>query len=233
MKVLGIETATAVCAAAISIDRVVASEELIEQNYVHAEKLLGLIDRSMRRASVSLADLNGVAVSIGPGSFTGLRIGLSVAKGIVYGRGLPLLGVPTLEAHACATRLTKGAPAGSDILAIIDARRDDVYCQLFSPDRDRCIPVWEARDLTLPDLVRDLSDRSVTVTGDAVPKFAAFVRTHPGVRQGQFRFLDHDRARCSAGSVAVLASERLAGGAVDDPAILEPKYIKEFFLKTR
>ena len=233
MKVLGIETATAVCAAAIAVDGAVAAEESVEQDRVHAEKLLGIIGDAMASAAASLDDIDGVAVSIGPGSFTGLRIGLSVAKGIVYGRGLKLLAVPTLEGLAHAAVTSGVARPGTDVLAAIDARRDDVYCQLFTVDGGRCVPVWDARDLVLPELLHAVRDRRVTVTGDAVRKIAAYVGGQADGQGGNFTFLPPAQARCSAGSVAVLGTSRLAGGMIEDPSALEPRYIKEFFLKSR
>jgi len=230
VKILGIETATAVCAAAVSVDGSVKAEAWLEQQFIHAEKLLSLVQKAMSDARLTLAEMDGIAVSIGPGSFTGLRIGLSAAKGMVYATGLPLLAVPTLGALARSAVMGGSVSPRSDILAIIDARRNDVYCQLFASDGR---PLGEAKDRLLHDLVADIAGRRVTVTGDAVEKVAAYLRTLENAGGVDAAFLDHDRARASAGSVALVGGELLAEGTVEDPSLLEPRYIKEFFLKTR
>src|SRR5712692_6734191 len=100
MIVLGIETATAVCGAAIVEDAGVRAEASIEAEHIHSEKLISLIDEALNRATIPFSSIDSVAVSIGPGSFTGLRIGLSVAKGLVYAGGKSLAAVSTLEALA-------------------------------------------------------------------------------------------------------------------------------------
>src|SRR5512142_395937 len=132
MMLLGIETATTVCAAAVVRDGELLAEELVDERNVHAERLMGMIDAAFRRSGTTLEQMAGLAVSIGPGSFTGLRIGLSVAKGLVYASGKPLLPVPTLQALA---QKAAGAPGTADgeesILPVLDARRGDVYCALY------------------------------------------------------------------------------------------------------
>ena len=100
MKILGIETATSVCAAAIVDDGDVLTEQWIEAQHSHSEKLITLIDKCLQTVNCELKSLAGIAVSIGPGSFTGLRIGLSVAKGLSYASGVPLVSIPTLKALA-------------------------------------------------------------------------------------------------------------------------------------
>lgn len=229
---LGIETSTAVCAAAVAEDGTVVAEETLEQKYVHAEKLLTLIDRALGTSGTPPDRLDAVAVSAGPGSFTGLRIGLSVAKGIVYATGKPLLAVPTLEALAHRALAVGGSEAPDHILAIIDARRDDVYCQLFARQGHRPLPLGNVRDCTLSEVVMDVGNRSVLVTGDAIPKLKGYLLSLPPEVRTQYCFLDAVRARCSAGSVALLGIGLLAANEVQDPATLEPRYIKEFFLKT-
>src|SRR5258706_14324961 len=103
MKILGIESATVVCAAAIIENGCVRSERTLIAPRIHSEKIISLIDESLDDANITPTELEGVAVSIGPGSFTGLRIGLSVAKGLAYALDKPIVAVPTLEALAANT----------------------------------------------------------------------------------------------------------------------------------
>ncbi len=229
--VLGIETATVVCAAAVVSDGTVRSEAWRGEARVHAEKLMGLIASVLRESGIGPADLAGVAVSIGPGSFTGLRIGLSVAKGLVYGAGCRLVAVPTLEALAQRAVDEGAAKMGTLIVPVLDARRDEVYCQLFHADAGRTIPEGDARDWTLAALVREIGTREVLVTGDAADKLKRFLQERP--EQREYRFAPPSTAQCSAVQVAMIGERLLARGATEDPALLEPRYIKEFFLKTR
>ncbi len=232
MTVLGVETATAVCAAAVAVDGAVVAERSLEQHAVHAEKLLTLVDGVLRDAGISATNADGIAVSIGPGSFTGLRIGLSVAKGLAYATGRPLLAVPTLEALAWRAAEAGMAPGFETILAVLDARRDEVYCQLFGTGEGRPSPIGDARACTLPELAGDLRDRQVVLTGDAREKVFAFLRAVPEFA-GRVRLTPHEFARCSAGTVARLGSVLLEEGSAEEPGALEPRYIKEFFLRAR
>jgi tRNA threonylcarbamoyladenosine biosynthesis protein TsaB len=232
VRVLGVETSTSVCAAAVTEDGDVLVEVMLDEHYVHAEKLLTMIDRALSSSGTSLDRLDGVAVSVGPGSFTGLRIGLSVAKGIVYATGKPLLAVPTLEALAHRALAVSGSDVREYVLAVLDARRDDVYAQLFARRGDRPLPLGDVRACMLSEVVTDVGSRQVLVTGDAVPKLRSYLLSLPSEVQEQFRLLDAHRARCSAGSVALCGEGLLAANRVEDPAALEPRYIKEFFFKT-
>ncbi len=226
MTVLGIETATAVCAAALVRDGVVVRESLLDSARVHAEALMGQIDAVLGPEGVR--GLGGVAVSIGPGSFTGLRIGLSVAKGIAFAAGIPVAAVPTLTALAHHAAAADRLEPGTRLLAALDARRDEVYCQLFEVARDGPVPLWDVRDMTLGALAGELRTPGVCVTGDGAAKVLAFPGAPPSLRRA-----GADALRCSARSVALLGERQLEAGETDDPSTLEPRYIKDFFLKTR
>jgi tRNA threonylcarbamoyladenosine biosynthesis protein TsaB len=233
VRILGIETATSVCAAAVVADGDVRAEELVDGERVHAGRLMPLVDLVLRRSEFRLQDLQGVAVSIGPGSFTGLRIGLSVAKGLVYAGGMPLVAVPTLEALARHAIDSSTARLPRFVLAAIDARRDEIYCQLFEQHRNRLSSLWDARDLAVGALEGLLPDDTVLVTGNASSKIAHGLSHGGGGRTDPLRFAAGDQSRCSGASVALLGEERLLSGEVEDPSALEPRYIKEFFLHTQ
>jgi tRNA threonylcarbamoyladenosine biosynthesis protein TsaB len=226
MTVLGIETATAVCGSAVWDDGRLAALEEINEGRVHAERLLPLIDSALRTSGRTAASLHAIAVSIGPGSFTGLRIGLSIAKGLVLATGVPLVAVPTLE--ALASRTVRVLKATGRVLAAIDARRDEVYCQLFEADGERVVPLWEPRDVAVDRLLVELGSTPVLVTGDGRGKVMARA-AGGGVR---FDEADASAAACSAGEVARLGEMLARAGKTEDPALLEPRYIKEFFLSS-
>ena len=228
MTVLGIETATSVCAAAVVSGGRVLHEISIDEKYVHAEKLLTMVDEVLGSVPCPLAALDGIAVSIGPGSFTGLRIGLSVAKGLVYASDKPLVSVPTLESLAHRILPFVQADGARPVLAMLNARRDEVYCQMFRTAEGSLEPEWEERDMTLVSLLDALGVHEVTVTGDAAMKLRELAQREG--RTGVNLAPAHLRT-CSAGSIAVLGEKRLTGGKVVDPGLLEPRYIKEFFTK--
>lgn len=228
MTVLGIETATAVCGSALVRDGRILAEELLEMDRVHAERLLGQIEGVLHAARAVPADLQGVAVSIGPGSFTGLRIGVSAAKGLAYARGIPIVGVPTLVALAHHAMTVASLASGTRLLACLDARRDEVYCQFFTVAEGRAEPVWEACDLTLSSLGERLEPSETVLTGNASEKVCeALSQSH------RVRLAPAGALGCSPSSVALLGEILLHSGNADDLGTLEPHYIKDFFLKTR
>lgn len=229
MTILGIETATSVCGAAVVRDGVVLHEAWLDMKSAHAERLLGQIDDALRGSGVAVGFLDAVAVSIGPGSFTGLRIGLSVAKGLVYAAGVSLVGVPTLV--ALARHAVSVDPPGENewVLAALDARRDEVYCQLFGTQRASYAPVRDAEDRTVVSLREELAGLRVLVAGDGAGKV---IGSGDGRLRGG-RAAAAGGSLCSAGAVALLGEEMFRTGTRDDVATLEPRYIKEFFLKAR
>jgi tRNA threonylcarbamoyladenosine biosynthesis protein TsaB len=231
MSVLGIETATMVCAAAVSSGARVIAEAWVEERNVHAERLLSLIDDVLRKTRISPEQLDAIAVSIGPGSFTGLRIGLSVAKGLAYATGRPLVAVPTLE--ALARKAAEPGVAHPLILPLLDARRDEVYGQFFVASDRGVTGLGEPHDRSLKEVAEEIRGRHVLVTGEASGTFRAFVESgYPELRK-VVQFSEESVARCSGGTVAVMGEEMLARGMTEDASVLEPRYIKEFFFKTR
>jgi tRNA threonylcarbamoyladenosine biosynthesis protein TsaB len=231
--ILGIETATAVCGVALVHAGEIIAEDEVEERYVHAEQLLPRIDGVLQRAQKTVGDLDAVAVSIGPGSFTGLRIGLSVAKGLTAVCERPIVAVQTLTALAEHAMRHSGQTPGGTLLAAIDARRDEVYAQLFEVQLNGLVPLRQPRDMSVQAIVNDLGDRSVLVTGDGRQKvFDAAVTAGPDVA-ARFRLVDPMVARCNAGAVARLGERMLALGDVSDGSTLEPMYVKEFFFVNR
>jgi tRNA threonylcarbamoyladenosine biosynthesis protein TsaB len=227
--VLGIETATSVCAAAVVHDGRVTAEGSFNERNVHAEKLLPLVDSILHEARMAMKDLDGIAVSIGPGSFTGLRIGLSVAKGLAYASSKPIVAVPTLQALAYRVVEAGGVGSSGFLLAALDARRDEVYCQLSTVEGRNISPLWDPRDMTVSALLHEIGDRAAMLTGDGSAKILS---SADGDAQGnQLSFVGDDLSQCSAGSVALIGESLLAQQRTDDLATLEPRYIKDFFLK--
>lgn len=226
MNVLGIETATRVCGAAVAAEGRVLSDVWVEARNVHAERLMSLIDQALGAAGVALGALDAVAVSEGPGSFTGLRVGVSAAKGLAFATGKPLAGVPTLFALAERAARSSAAPEGTIIVPLLDARREEVYYQIFRKENAAAVPLSQPRAAQIGDVCALLAGFPALLTGES----GATVLKR-GVTGGRAILAGADIARCSAAMIALLGETMVRRGETVNPADLEPRYIKEFFLK--
>ena len=126
-RILSLETSTSICSVALHECGTLLALAEIKEPGAHAEKLVLLVDEVFEKAGLNFRDLDAVAVSQGPGSYTGLRIGVSTAKGIAYGLDIPLIGINTLQAMAASQPLNPG----EFVVAVLDARRKEVYTQTF------------------------------------------------------------------------------------------------------
>lgn len=222
--ILHIETSTNVCSVAVSEDGacLFSREDFGGPN--HAVKLGTFVDEALTFVDGHVAGLDAVAVSCGPGSYTGLRIGVSMAKGICYGRGVSLLSVPTLELLCVPVLLDHDEIEDDALLCpMIDARRMEVYAGVY----DRALrPVREVgADVVGPDTYRDYLDRHpVYFFGDGAAKCIDAI-AHPNARL-------IEGISPQAKWMMPLAEKRLAGGKVEDVAYFVPFYLKDFVAKT-
>jgi tRNA threonylcarbamoyladenosine biosynthesis protein TsaB len=226
MKVLGIETASRVCGAAVADEGRIVVDVWVEARNVHAERLMPLIEEVLSGAKTTLGALDALAVSAGPGSFTGLRVGVSVAKGLAFATGKPLAGVPTLLALAERAVRESPRPLPEIIVPVLDARREEVYFQIFCREDEEVTSLSEPDVARVDDVCRLLAGRGALLTGEAAGK----VLDAAG-EEGELVRARNDVARCSAGLVALLGESMVRDGVTVDPAVFEPRYIKEFFLK--
>lgn len=231
MTLLGIETATAVCGVALLRNGALAAERWVDERYAHAERLFGFLDEVLDESGVRLRDLHGIAVSIGPGSFTGLRIGLSVVKGLHVAAGIPVVAVPTLSALVRTSLIEARAEGVRNVMAVLDARRDEVYMQMFEVTQGGVEPVTPVQDVLLERLAGSLPSGKIALTGEARASAAEALKKG-GVDPSRLCLISEQAACCSAVSVAECGASLLAAGSVADVAALEPQYIKEFFLRT-
>lgn len=218
---LHIETATPVCSVALTDnDRILAIRETSEKNS-HSQVVTVFIDEMMKECGLQPAQLDAVAVSKGPGSYTGLRNGVSTAKGICWAVDKPMISVGTSEAMALGMRLKYTQPENLPILfaPMIDARRMEVYTGLFDENLNNILPVYAAiiDENTFEEFIKD---HIICFAGDGAEKCKA-VLSHPN-----FRFMkDFD---ASAAYMAPLAAEKFAAGNFEDVAYFEPYYLKDF-----
>jgi tRNA threonylcarbamoyladenosine biosynthesis protein TsaB len=222
VTVLGIETATTVCGVVALRDGVVIAGAASDEPHAHAEKIMGFVRETTELAG-GLRAIDGIAVSCGPGSFTGLRIGLSVAKGLAFASGLPIAAVPTLEALALRAVREGGAREGERLLVLIGARRGEAYAGWFRAGPEWVEPEGEVRVVSLDLLRHEVSRGELPlVTGEV-----ALLGLEPG---SAVRRVGPEAARCSAATVALLGARLFREGRVADPATLEPDYRLDFIL---
>lgn len=214
--ILSLETSTPICSIALHHDGVLLKEKSLDVPGAHSEKLMGMIETLLDECGFSIGQMNAIAVSEGPGSYTGLRIGVSVAKGLAYAKDIPLISLSTLKA------LAYGAKSQMEntglIVAMLDARRMEVYREIF----DFQLASIRKLDSEIVDEVSftDLLDKDkVYFVGDAVEKVCKVIE-HPNAF-----FLD---LKISADYVGVLAYEKFECGEFADLAYFAPNYLKEF-----
>ena len=217
--ILHIETSTDVCSVAVSQDGASIFSKEDFKGPSHATELGVFVDEALSFADSHAIPVDAVAVSCGPGSYTGLRIGVSMAKGICYGRSIPLIGIPTLEVMCVPVLLYRDLPEDALLCPMIDARRMEVYAAVY----DRALRVKReiGADIVDENSYSDfLAERPVYFFGNGAAKCKDKLQ-HPNAR-----FLDdvHPLAKW----MFPLAEKAMAQGKFDDVAYFEPFYLKEF-----
>ena len=163
--ILNIETATKNCSVSISKEgKTIALKELNDGNYSHAEKLHELIGQVVLEAKIALSDLKAIAVSKGPGSYTGLRIGVSAAKGLCFALDIPLISVNTLQSLSLSVYIDKGYK-----IPLLDARRMEVYSQVFNEKTEKIREIY-AEIITPESFSELLNAEKVYFFGDGAEK---------------------------------------------------------------
>jgi tRNA threonylcarbamoyladenosine biosynthesis protein TsaB len=220
---LCLETSTKACSVALGLNgKVIAVKESMEEKHSHAENLTLYIQNVLKEKNSSLQNLDAIAVSMGPGSFTGLRIGVSTAKGLCYALNKPLIAVKTLEAMAadCINTLTTANRHQSLFCPMIDARRLEVYCALFNEKGDEIKKT--AAELIDENSFSDfLPDNKILFFGDGATKCKNLI-SHPNAL-----FLDDIHP--TAQSMVVIAEKYFSEKKFEDVAYFEPFYLKDFF----
>lgn len=216
--ILCIETSALNCSVALFDGaRLVDVIESKDASYTHSEKLHVFIQDILSKNDVSSNQLTAVAVSSGPGSYTGLRIGVSAAKGLCYALNVPLISVSTLEALFLRQ---KNASSHAFFLPMIDARRREVYMQKFDRSGAALSPV-EA--VVLDEVFFEKCESNSVIFGDGADKFKDIVPSHVVLIEGVFP---------SASMLGELAYEKFIQNKFEDTAYYEPFYLKDFVAGT-
>lgn len=239
MIILGLDTATPTASVALVKDGKLIAEEFYDRSGKtaqtslaqpkgnHAEIILPLIDSVLAREKVSLKDLSGIAVSIGPGSFTGLRIALATVKGIAYDWGVPVVGVSTLLANAARVKDHTGI-----ICSLLDARKQEVYAAIYDRRGESLAPLSDERVCSIAtaiEALRAIEMGNPVIIGDGASAYERRLAEAFGA------------ARVSAGAelgtlaaqVAALSWCRLVDGQSDELASLVPRYLRSSEAESR
>ena len=222
MPILLIETATSVCSVAIGEKGSIVAERSTGEPNAHSSKLNSFVSELFEEAGMKPADLTAVCVSGGPGSYTGLRIGVSSAKGFCYGLKIPLLSVATLKSMA-AGYYQQHADYSGFVCPMIDARRMECYSAIYNPGmhEEKTISA-DVIEAGIYD--RWLDDRQVAFIGDGAAKTRPLLGGHPNA-------LFDDSFAPSATYMLPLAEALLEEGRAEDVAYYEPFYLKDFVAK--
>ncbi|WP_321300240.1 tRNA (adenosine(37)-N6)-threonylcarbamoyltransferase complex dimerization subunit type 1 TsaB [Marinifilum fragile] len=226
---LNIETSTAICSVALGKDGNLLALKENKEGMKHASHLTVFIENILKENNLSTADLDGVAISMGPGSYTGLRIGVSTAKGICYGAGIPLIAVSTLQS------MTKALQNNSDFSSVvknqekalfcpmIDARRMEVYTAFYNA-KTELVKDISADIIDENSFANELSEKEIIFFGDGSGKCKNVIANENGI------FLDDVNA--TAVGMIELAEDKFNKNELEDVAYFEPFYLKDFVATT-
>ncbi len=218
MLILNIETSTKNCSVSIANNgKTVVCKELSEAGFSHAEKLHVFIEEVLLESKLIFKDLSAIAVSKGPGSYTGLRIGVSAAKGLCFALDIPLISVDTLQVLASKAEIDNGL-----IISMIDARRMEVYSAIFDKKYNK---IRDVQAQILDENSFSEIEETVYFVGDCNQK-AKTVLT-----KNNFVFID-DKIYPSANEMSKLSFEKFKNNDFEDVAYFEPFYLKDFLITT-
>ena len=213
--ILNIETATTNCSVSLSKEgETLVFKEDNNINYSHAESLHVFINEVLESAKIKPSQLDAIAVSKGPGSYTGLRIGVSAAKGLCFALDKPLISVATLESLAHQIKIDEGV-----IVSMLDARRLEVYSAIFDANH-QYIRETQAQILDAHSFKEYLEKGNVYFIGDGVEKTKTLIQ-HPNA------IFINDKLP-SAKEMGVLAYDKYKKNDIEDVAYFEPYYLKDF-----
>jgi len=233
MKILALETTGRYGSAAVIDDdgRIWHASSAEEMN--HLRGMISLIDEAVTKAGIGKDDLTHMAASVGPGSFTGIRIGVTTARTMAQMLGLPCIGVSSTEALAKGA-LADAVSAGARLIVpVINARRHQTYAAVFEADREAesLVPVLEEKQYMIEELLEELRARlgehggaAVYFTGDGIDAYGGIIEG--ALPEGSFMFAAGDKRYQSAGPVAEIALEKARAGETVGYDGLMPEYMR-------
>ena len=220
--ILNLETSSTNCSVCLAKDGVIlAMKELNSENYSHAEKLHVFIEEVIKEATLKMQDLEAIAVSKGPGSYTGLRIGVSAAKGLCYALSIPLVSISTLKSMASQL---KGVNDDVTIIPVLDARRMEVYSAIFDSQLNQ-VRETKAEIIDEQSFEAYIGSTSVHFLGSGAEKIKGIFNSE--------NLTFHLDVVPSAKEMALISFDKFKNKDFEDVAYFEPYYLKDFVLQTK
>jgi len=226
LKVLAVDTSSTVAAVAIIEDEVLLGEYSVNNKKTHSQKLMPMIKELMDSLGITPGDIDIYAASVGPGSFTGLRIGVTSVKAIAYALNKPVISVPTLDSLAYNALGSNGI-----ICPIMDARNNQVYTSLYRSGDDEINRESEYMALHIDELIHMIENKfiadkgeNVVFVGDGVERHRQYLLDNMGDR---CRFAPHNLILNRASSVAQLALAAAKAGKFESPIDMVPFYLRK------
>lgn len=220
--ILNLETSSTNCSVCLAKDGVIlAMKELNSENYSHAEKLHVFIEEVIKEATLKMQDLEAIAVSKGPGSYTGLRIGVSAAKGLCYALSIPLVSISTLKSMASQL---KGVNDDDTIISVLDARRMEVYSAIFDSQLNQ-VRETKAEIIDEQSFEAYIGSTSVHFLGSGAEKIKGIFNSK--------NLTFHLDVVPSAKEMALISFDKFKNKDFEDVAYFEPYYLKDFVLQTK
>ena len=219
MKVLGVDTSTSYGSLGIIDDDAVVAEYALLRDETHSTRLVPAIQALLKEARLDLNEIDGMAVSLGPGSFTGLRVGLSAVKGLALAAERPVVGIPTLDALAFNMPFTPYV-----ICPLLDARKGEVYTALYKDDKGGQVEQLTPYQVIAPlDLLEAIPLQETIFLGDGVEVYRELIEERLGAKA----FFAPPHLRFLRGStVAEIGLQRFKRGEQDDISSLVPIYVR-------
>jgi tRNA threonylcarbamoyladenosine biosynthesis protein TsaB len=218
MKILAVDTATSSCSVAVAVDGDLLAEITLSRNETHSKHLTGLIRQVIQVAGMTLDEIDGFAVTRGPGSFTGLRIGISTVKGLAAASGRPLVGISSLESLA-----QQACTGEHPVCSMIDARRGEVYVARY---RNKNCVLWpeENEQALVPDQALRSMRGTCVFVGNGAVVYRRIIMDHMGKRAHFAPAIQHI---IRAATVAQLAWPRFEAGDTDELERFVPTYLRK------
>jgi len=219
MIVLGIDSSTQVNTVALLRDGQLLCEAVLNTSRNHSQRLMPMIDMLLKEAGMAVENIDGIAVSSGPGSFTGLRIGMTTGKALAWSLNKPLVGIPSLDGVAFNAQGVTGV-----ICPILNARRNQVYTALYKMDGGELNRISDYMAVEPIELIKQLqSHKQVILLGDGVEEFNSIFAENLGDRLVVLSSANRLPRACH---IAYLGWKRLLKGEVDDVVGLAPLYVR-------
>lgn len=217
MKILAADTTTSICSVAVCGEDRILAETFVDCGRTHTERLIMTIDWALAEAALTLQDIDALAVTVGPGSFTGLRVGVAAFKGLALGRNLPLISVPTLDAMA-----RQGALFDGCLCPLIDAKMHEVFGAVYRYQAGVRTKLTD--DIVAPvERLLELAGAPTLVLGDGAAVYAQRIRAC----SPQTTFAPRECSLLRASTVAAEAAALLERGISTDPAAVSPVYLRK------